>query len=384
MSMVTEHQQQTSKQVDIIVNQIVQRFRRTMLIVAIILLFVNLGIFVGEFFLKSQNILNILSPVLAFLAIFIAIYSLRTPPNYYRAITTDVSNDTQLEVAIKRSFSIFQFNVPLADPVDLYGRDSERIKLISRVHKKASTSIIGPRRVGKTWLMQYLMLVAPNELGPTYRIGYLDATLPSCKTIPGFTNTVLKELGYSPLIPSDTQSDLSTLEKMIEDLYSQHVTPVLCIDEFEGLEKKQGFNAEFFSGLRALATRGKMVLIVASKIPLTRLVSEEIKTSKFYNIFENIQLRHLNEQQAKDFIQRKSKQAGFTPEEQSLLLDSAMEQEGGKKNWPIARLQMAGQMLLEDNLRAARKASDYNKADQQVYEQQFKRRIEEGYSLVAS
>src|SRR6266516_5301263 len=72
--------------------------------------------------------------------------------------------------------STFLFNQSLLDPSEFYGRVRERMVLLARVRKGESTSIVGSRRIGKTWLMQYLRLVAREELGSRFLVGYLDAT----------------------------------------------------------------------------------------------------------------------------------------------------------------------------------------------------------------
>src|SRR5437899_2441084 len=67
------------------------------------------------------------------------------------------------------SSSIFLFNEHLPDPSEFYGRKLECEALINRARKGASTSIVGQRRIGKTWLIEYLIQVAPTELVPNYR-----------------------------------------------------------------------------------------------------------------------------------------------------------------------------------------------------------------------
>src|SRR6266481_9882034 len=92
--------------------------------------------------------------------------------------------------------AVFLFNEPLPAPGELYARQRERKTLLSRTIRKASTSIVGPRRIGKTWLMHYLRLVAPEQLGSRFRIGYLDAMSPKCRTVNGFVSEALTSLGY--------------------------------------------------------------------------------------------------------------------------------------------------------------------------------------------
>ncbi|HEV2654297.1 MAG TPA: helix-turn-helix domain-containing protein, partial [Ktedonobacteraceae bacterium] len=134
----------------------------------------------------------------------------------------------------RRSEPIFLFNEPLPSASELYGRQSERDTLINRTFRKASTSIVGPRRSGKTWLVRYLQYVAAHELGSRFVVRYIDATMPSCSTVAGFVDEVLEEFGL-PI--SRSQRGLVALEKGLKSLKEKKLLPVLCIDEFEGFGK---------------------------------------------------------------------------------------------------------------------------------------------------
>src|SRR5579863_2325696 len=104
---------------------------------------------------------------------------------------------------------IFRPNMHLKDPDELHAREKERIKLRSRTINGAPTSIVGERRMGKTWLMEYLQLIAPTDpqLGPRFRVGLLSATHPECKTLSGFTVRALRELKI-PHLPPPSKANL--------------------------------------------------------------------------------------------------------------------------------------------------------------------------------
>jgi len=175
--------------------------------------------------------------------------------------------------------SVFLFNVPLTDPSEFYGRARAQAMLVNRIRKGASTSIIGPRRIGKTWLISYLMLVTPRDLGSRYRFGYIDATMPSCATVAGFTSKALEELGNTVLDRSNI--GLDRLEQVVKDLKLRNQIPILCIDEFEGLSNRQAFDSTFFAELRAISQDG-LILIVASKHRLIDIVSDSLKIESIF------------------------------------------------------------------------------------------------------
>lgn len=257
---------------------------------------------------------------------------------------------------------IFPFNEPLLEPEEMYGRNRESSTLITRTLRKASTSIVGRRRIGKTWLVQYLRLVAPKVLGTThFHIGYLDATTPRCRTVEGFSIEALTKLGLpTPRIANG----LASLDEGLQELIAKKHVPILCIDEFEAFSRnRQEFNVEFFQGLRAMTHTSDLVLIVISKKPLYLVVGAEGETSGFSNIFEQITLQPFNARVAEQFIRDKSIKAGFTQIEAEYLWEYGKEDE---YQWSPIRLQLAGKILLEEQDRAR-----HTEHFRQLFEQRF-------------
>ncbi|MGH2494255.1 MAG: AAA family ATPase, partial [Ktedonobacteraceae bacterium] len=278
------------------------------------------------------------------------------------------------EILPSRFSSAFPFSGPLTDVDEFYGRVLEKVTLQTRTRNGTSTSIVGPRRIGKTWLMRYLMLTAPKEFGPRLRIGYLDATSPHCATVASFTAKALEELAI--VGTNRTAQGLSALEDGVRDLVLQHYLLVLCIDEFEGLSGKQGFDLRFLEQLRAVSQVG-LVLVVASKRPLLdvekAIVNEDLETSPLHNILPQLLLKPFAVEEAKQFVKSKGAQAKFTQEEQSRLL-----QFGGQL--PL-RLQLTGRMIEEAKL-AAKEDPSHFRPDDPTYWQEFEQRLEETYRTV--
>jgi hypothetical protein len=282
-----------------------------------------------------------------------------------------------LQVRHSQTDLVFLFNQPLVDAHEFFGRKQEFSKLISRTLQGAPTSIIGPRRIGKTWLISYLRLVAEEQLGSSYCIGYLDATSPSCSTKAGFIQKALVALDCPQLIPSNQEPQMKLLENAIGVLKAKNKTPVLCIDEFEGFQDEEEFDLQFFNNLRALALNG-LVLIVASGIPLANLLRNKINgPSPLFNIFFNIKLQPFMEDEAAEFIRVKSLQAGFTEDEQDLLWSCGIEDQDNQKVWPPALLQFAGQLIIEERVKVNYKPNDAE------YCEQFKQRLEDRYRDIA-
>ncbi len=270
--------------------------------------------------------------------------------------------------------NIFLFNQQLPSPGEFFGRARERLTLLDRTYKQASTSIVGPRRIGKTWLMSYLQLIAPEKLGPRFRLSYLDATAQQCATVAGFAASVLELLTLQKYTFTDKQEALLVLEEEVQDLARNHVL-VLCIDEFEGFGNRQEFDLHFFTALRAMAHKD-LCLVVASKQPLIDIVGDYGKTSGFFNVFKQCTLEPFSKKDAEGFVQSKGDQAHLTEQERQYLLRY------GQVNgacWPI-RLQLVGEMLLEDKILAMRENDpDYYRPADPDYWQAFERRLEQTY-----
>ncbi len=126
-------------------------------------------------------------------------------------------------------------------------------------------------------------------------------------------------------------------------------------------------------------TQNGLCLIVASKIPLIDFISDYGKTSGFFNVFEQLRIRPFSSKEAERFVQSKAAETGLTGQEQQRLLQYG--QQGGEY-WPI-RLQLAGKMLLEDKVLAAREQDqDYYRPEDLSYWQEFERRFGETYGGV--
>jgi transcriptional regulator with XRE-family HTH domain len=298
------------------------------------------------------------------------------PSPYYRQKLCTLYSTSARELGLTHeseeegaAVPLFLFNEPLPGPGELYARQREQKTLLSRTTRKASTSIVGPRRIGKTWLMQYLRLVAPGQLGPRFRVSYLDGMSPGCKTMTGFVTEALSKLGLA--VP-ETIEGLEALDRGLQDLLAKKLTPVICIDEFERISSREEFSLDFFEGLRAMTSTSDLVLIIASKSPLRQVVDKKSQGSPFFNIFEQVSLKPFTYSDTQEFIFEKGNLARFQPKERDYLWKYGRASEGEQAWWPL-RLQLAGKILIED-LDQARK--------DQHYEHSFEERFNTTYRAV--
>ncbi len=268
------------------------------------------------------------------------------------------------------SDSIFLANQPLQKKDNFFARESERRALFQRCKAQSATSIIGPRGIGKTWLMKYLLLEAPVLLGAPYRIGYVNAALPrSYTSASSFIIVALECLGMkvtSSQPPLQLSDLLIVFPEAIKQLLARNNNPILCVDEFEELTIQRGFDITFFRMIRAACDEG-LSLVTASKVSLRNL--SDGLTSSLFNSVQTYPLRPFNEQEAQEFFSKQGEDTGLSLEEQTLLLEASKQQ--STQSWPPLALQIAGDLRLQE------KMDGY--VEDAAYWQGFKERLQTRY-----
>ncbi|TMC23500.1 MAG: helix-turn-helix domain-containing protein [Chloroflexi bacterium] len=222
------------------------------------------------------------------------------------------------------SGSLFRVNEQLLEPNEFYGREQERSELLAAVAQEGSISIVGPANIGKTWLLTYFSLVAPARLGGKVSVGYVDAALPANNTVRGFVKEALKALDEEPF--TEWNVNLEFFGKYVHRLQEDRLV-VLCIDNFDKLAQREGFDRSFFEALRAMGQRD-MSFVTASEKRLVDIVSTSTQSSHFFNIFKQIKLAPFTRAEAREFVEDKGMRAGFSRKEQEYLLEYAQDRIG--------------------------------------------------------
>ncbi len=293
----------------------------------------------------------------------------------------EICEPTQLPITQGDPNDIFPFLAPSPTASqEVYGWKSDRDALLHCVRRGAGASIVGPRRIGKSWLLHYVRLEISIEhrLGANYRVCYLDAN--RCATVDGFTVLVLEQLGVR-VSPDNVPLNLGVLDRAISKLISHNILPVLCLDEFESLSgspsRRQEFDIQFYRGLRAMGQVG-LRLVVASKHDLIKLMPYDPESSPFFNTFEKFQLRPFNRIEAETFAEKKGELAGFTDRERRLLLKYGTKD---GHQWMPVRLQLVGKEMFTAKSLAVSEDSSY-RPDDLDYWRRFEKEVDKKYDAV--
>jgi hypothetical protein len=212
----------------------------------------------------------------------------------------------------------FHYGKPVADPAHFFGRRRELEQIVSRLRNVAfeSSSIVGERRIGKTSLLRHLALpetAQKYELGDEYILVYLSFEGFSDISATRFWQWVLDEI--YPQIPGEPlraavdearhreSLDLYQIRQLFDAFTRQGLKVVLLFDEFEYVIRNQNSDADFYGGLRHLATHYNLAFVVTSRRELIHYChSREIAGSPFFNIFANITLKPFNREEATHLV----------------------------------------------------------------------------------
>jgi AAA+ ATPase superfamily predicted ATPase len=209
----------------------------------------------------------------------------------------------------------FQHGNPVPSE-QLKGRNNEIRRIVGRIVTEQSTAITGPFRCGKTSILNYLS--NPKKTAELYGeenahrliFSYLDiCTLDRQSNPAQFWELVLQPLqekianssalSQAYQICQEKRFSTSALEKLFKQADDWRL--VLMLDEFNVLLRTPNLNnAEFFGGLRVLASRteGALTLVITSNISLLQLNQDTQQLnstgSPYFNIMDEVVLGALS------------------------------------------------------------------------------------------
>jgi hypothetical protein len=216
----------------------------------------------------------------------------------------------------------FTYGNPISDPRRFFGRTREVEQIFGRLRNEEfeSSSLVGDRRIGKTSLLNYLAdlgVRAKHSLPPEqYVFVYVDLQMVNeamgpvqlWRRLLKLMRLHCRDKSVTELLAAlerDELLDTFALDELFQqvDDKGQHV--VFLLDEFEHITANGNFGPDFYYGLRSLVIHHQLALVTSSRRELIDLChDEDIKSSPFFNIFANINLRQLSPADADRLIHR--------------------------------------------------------------------------------
>lgn len=237
----------------------------------------------------------------------------------------------------------FTYGNPISDPRRFFGRDREVEQIFGRLRNEEfeSSSLVGDRRIGKTSLLNYLTdpsVRAVHSLGPEHYI-FVYADLQMVDETMGPEQLwrrllVLmqrhcrdqKVTEFLRALERDERLDTFALDEFFQqvDDRGQHV--IFLLDEFEHVTANANFRPDFYYGLRSLIIHHQIALVTSSRLELIALChSDAIKSSPFFNVFANINLRLFSQADSRRLVSESLSGTGveFSEREMGQVFDLA-------------------------------------------------------------
>ena len=222
----------------------------------------------------------------------------------------------------------FGASTTIRDPEQFFGRAEALDYLYSEIVSRRCVSVVGTRRIGKSSLLRCMCLPQIQEPFQAFYnlekrlLVFIDLGEFLSKTCDDFFSAVCMQLIIQSRdrLALEMSRDINGGDafcELLDEIQGQGFHPVLLLDAFDQVTSNTHFDAKFFSFLRAQANHGRVSYVTASIIPLDQYSHPYIKGEPFFNIFSVYRLGPLEEQEAKDLLERLSVSGdhAFTDEE---------------------------------------------------------------------
>ena len=207
--------------------------------------------------------------------------------------------------------------IAIKDPEYFYGRKEEVGYIFSLLRNTQSCSIVGPRRIGKSSLINYISepnVIKANGFNPEEFIFVpIDLEGLGELTQSEFFSMIIEEI-RNRIIQDDLRKSMEKilvnenvrfldLKNIFRELSSLGKKVVFLLDEFELITSNKNLDSNFFSGLRNLANSFEVGYITSSNVPLLELtLSQETLGSPFFNFFTQVDLGLMDDDSALTLI----------------------------------------------------------------------------------
>lgn len=199
------------------------------------------------------------------------------------------------------------FNVAAIHDANMFfGRTHLLKRIYSAITNRESVSLVGPRKIGKSSILG-CMCLPEIQKRLDYNLGHYLFVLRDMneyyqKTQDDFfqelNDQLMKQSQGRLIIQPSIRKGADQFSHILDQLWRQGIYSVLLMDAFDNITRNKEFDPDFFSFLRALATRGYISYITASTATLYEVSHTNVKDSPFFNIFSLYEIGALTEEEA--------------------------------------------------------------------------------------
>lgn len=212
---------------------------------------------------------------------------------------------------------------------EFYGRRRELQRILSRVGAPTpqSVSLVGERRMGKSSLLWHLaqpeVHAAHLDEPDRYLFLLLDFQGQQHLDQDGFCGVFMRHLAEAAgdRLRLGAGGGLDGVAAAVEAVDGAGLRLICLFDEFETVTRNDAFGPEFFGALRSLANAHSLAFVTACRCDLQSLChSQQIRESPFFNIFAEVRVGPMPDDEIAELIGAPSAAAGvpLAPHEPAL------------------------------------------------------------------
>jgi AAA+ ATPase superfamily predicted ATPase len=198
---------------------------------------------------------------------------------------------------------------PVEDPEQFCGQKTVVRRIFSRIgaERPQSVAVIGGIKTGKTSLLNYIAHEQTRKQHLDQLEAYFFCHVNAAEALFHDSESFVRgvHLLLSDGATADDSNYYNCLQKIVETHHKQGRKIIFLLDDFHLITSNSNFPLEFFSFLRSLANNYNLAYVTTSFLELQKLcVIKDIEESPFFNIFTNLSLGPLSEQEALELLEK--------------------------------------------------------------------------------
>ncbi|TMC15533.1 MAG: helix-turn-helix domain-containing protein, partial [Chloroflexi bacterium] len=209
----------------------------------------------------------------------------------------------------------YQYMNAVHRPEMFFGRSRVLRRLYSAIVSQQCISLVGSGHIGKSSVLRSLKF---PEVQQRFEYDLSQHLLISIdlrkylqKSSDDFFEAVCKQIAHQSHLPLDANglAGEDEFSEILDQINEQGFHPVLLMDAFDNITSNKSFGRDFFAFLRSQAA--KVSYVTASIAPLSKVCSNVIETSPFFNIFVVCHLESLTPEEARELVIQPAERTGL-------------------------------------------------------------------------
>lgn len=195
-----------------------------------------------------------------------------------------------------------------------FGRATELANLKAHLDQDSNVVVVGPSLFGRSSLVHALARHVAGTVPPAFLPAYLDLKNPAMHTVEGVLDGAWQQwwqaLRPGQIVRAGTLAEFATA---VRKLHAAGFRPLLILDEFEQLAWRSPiFDNYFLDTWRELGQERLLRFVLTVQSPLPDLLAQTHAESRFYELFQQIDLGLLDWDASRELLSLPVERAGYS------------------------------------------------------------------------